>query len=71
MTFTLGIMGAGQLVGQFAALFNQHTGISALTVTDTIFQRPLTRCACLLHRSALRGGERLAIPDFGAAPQAR
>lgn len=39
MTFSLGIVGAGQFSGSFASLFKQHPGISSVVVTDQIPQR--------------------------------
>lgn len=39
MTFSLGIVGAGQFSGSFASLFKQHPGISSVVVTDLIPER--------------------------------
>ncbi|MBS1907656.1 MAG: Gfo/Idh/MocA family oxidoreductase [Actinobacteria bacterium] len=39
MTFSLGIVGAGQFAGQFATLFNHHPGVSSVVVTDVIGER--------------------------------
>lgn len=39
MTFTLGIVGAGQFSAHFASLFHLHPGISAVYATDTIPKR--------------------------------
>lgn len=39
MTFSIGIVGAGQFAGQFATLFNHHPGISTVVVTDVIAER--------------------------------
>ncbi len=36
MTFTLGIVGAGQFSGHFAELFRRHPGVGDITVTDVI-----------------------------------
>lgn len=39
MAFTVGVVGAGQFSGQFAALFQHHPGVSAVYVTDVISSR--------------------------------
>lgn len=39
MTFSVGMVGAGQFAGQFATLFNHHPDVSAVYVTDTIAER--------------------------------
>lgn len=39
MTFSLGVVGAGQFAGQFATLFRHHPGISSVYVTDIIPER--------------------------------
>ena len=39
MAFTVGVVGAGQFSGQFAALFQHHPGVSAVHVTDVISDR--------------------------------
>ncbi len=39
MTFTLGMVGAGQFASHFAVLFDKHPGISALYATDVIPER--------------------------------
>jgi predicted dehydrogenase len=39
MTFSLGIVGAGQFAGQFATLFSLHPGVSKVTVTDLLPER--------------------------------
>ncbi|MFF8726791.1 Gfo/Idh/MocA family protein [Streptomyces sp. NPDC015171] len=39
MTFSLGIVGAGQFAGQFAALFQAHPGVRAVHVTDLLPER--------------------------------
>ncbi|TFD91695.1 Gfo/Idh/MocA family oxidoreductase [Cryobacterium lactosi] len=36
MTFSLGIVGAGQFSGQFASLFALHPGVSRVTITDVL-----------------------------------
>ncbi|NRG41390.1 Gfo/Idh/MocA family oxidoreductase [Rathayibacter sp. VKM Ac-2835] len=36
MTFTLGIVGAGQFSRHFADLFHRHPGVGAITVTDVL-----------------------------------
>ncbi|MBV2357169.1 Gfo/Idh/MocA family oxidoreductase [Streptomyces sp. J2-1] len=39
MTFSLGIVGAGQFSGQFAALFHAHPGVRDVYVTDLLPER--------------------------------
>ncbi|MFH9399480.1 Gfo/Idh/MocA family protein [Streptomyces sp. NPDC017638] len=39
MTFSLGIVGAGQFSGQFAALFHAHPGVRDVYVTDALPER--------------------------------
>ncbi|MFI9585483.1 Gfo/Idh/MocA family protein [Streptomyces sp. NPDC052236] len=39
MTFTLGIVGAGQFAGQFAKLFHAHPGVSEVFATDLLPER--------------------------------
>jgi predicted dehydrogenase len=39
MTFSLGIVGAGQFSGQFATLFQLHPGVSRIVVTDVLPER--------------------------------
>lgn len=39
MTFSLGVVGAGQFGGQFAHLFNLHPGVSAVYVADELPER--------------------------------
>ncbi|MGO3886197.1 MAG: Gfo/Idh/MocA family oxidoreductase, partial [Mycetocola sp.] len=39
MSFSLGIVGAGQFAGQFATLFALHPGTSRVTVTDLLPER--------------------------------
>ncbi|MFC7995106.1 Gfo/Idh/MocA family protein [Streptomyces rochei] len=39
MTFSLGIVGAGQFSGQFAKLFHAHPGVSDVYVTDLLPER--------------------------------
>jgi predicted dehydrogenase len=39
MTFSLGIVGAGQFSGQFAALFDAHPGVRDVHVTDVLPER--------------------------------
>ncbi|MGY0020782.1 Gfo/Idh/MocA family protein [Streptomyces sp. cg35] len=39
MTFSLGIVGAGQFAGQFAKLFHAHPGVGAMYATDLIPER--------------------------------
>ncbi|ROS25550.1 putative dehydrogenase [Rathayibacter sp. PhB127] len=42
MTFTLGIVGAGQFSRHFADLFHRHPGVGAITVTDVLDGRAET-----------------------------
>src|SRR6218665_1693882 len=39
MTFSLGIVGAGQFSGSFASLFKLHPGVSSVVVTDLLPER--------------------------------
>ncbi|WP_030607139.1 Gfo/Idh/MocA family protein [Streptomyces sclerotialus] len=39
MTFSIGIVGAGQFSGQFAALFHAHPGVGEVHVTDLLPER--------------------------------
>ncbi len=39
MTFSLGIVGAGQFAGQFATLFDLHPGVSRVSITDLLPER--------------------------------
>jgi predicted dehydrogenase len=41
VSFSLGIIGAGQFAGQFAKLFKLHPGISAVHVTDVLPERAI------------------------------
>jgi len=58
MTFSIGIVGAGQFGGQFAHLFNLHPGISAVHMVD---QLP-ARAESVAERLELAG----VLPDFDA-----
>ncbi|MEW1948770.1 Gfo/Idh/MocA family oxidoreductase [Pseudarthrobacter sp902506025] len=58
MTFSIGILGAGQFGGQFAHLFNLHPGISAVHMVD---QLP-ARAESVAERLELAG----VLPDFDA-----
>ncbi|ACL39733.1 oxidoreductase domain protein [Pseudarthrobacter chlorophenolicus A6] len=51
MTFSIGIVGAGQFGGQFAHLFNLHPGVKEVYVVD---ERP-ERAAEAVHRYGLAG----------------
>lgn len=51
MTFSLGVVGAGQFSGQFATLFKHHPGISSVFVTDIVADR----AASLATRAHLDG----------------
>jgi predicted dehydrogenase len=58
MTFTLGIVGAGQFSGQFAKLFAAHPEITAVHVTDVLPER----ADALVQRLGLDG----TYPSFEA-----
>ena len=58
MTFSLGIVGAGQFSGQFAKLFNAHPLVSAVFVTDVLPER----ASALVERQGLAG----SYPSFEA-----
>lgn len=51
MTFTLGVVGAGQFAGQFAELFMHHPSVSRVFVTDLIAERATD----LMRASSLAG----------------
>lgn len=51
MTFTIGVVGAGQFAGQFATLFNHHPEVSAVYTTDLLADRAAT----LLAQAGLAG----------------
>jgi len=56
MTFSIGIVGAGQFSGQFSTLFDRHPGVSRVYVTDLVPERA----------EELRAEQNLAgvFPDF-------
>lgn len=58
MTFSIGIVGAGQFAGQFATLFNHHPGVDRIVVTDVIAERAAT----LVADAGLAG----TVADFDA-----
>ncbi len=58
MTFSLGVVGAGQFSGQFTKLFNAHPIISEVYVTDVLPERAST----LVERQQLAG----TFPSFEA-----
>ncbi|MEV4987642.1 Gfo/Idh/MocA family protein [Pseudarthrobacter sp. LMD1-1-1.1] len=58
MTFSIGIVGAGQFGGQFAHLFNLHPGISAVHMVDKL----PARAESVAERLELAG----VLPDFDA-----
>ena len=67
MTFSLGVVGAGQFAGQFATLFRHHPGISAVYATDLLS----ARAEDLVAESDLAGtfasfDEMIASPDIDA-----
>lgn len=66
MTFSIGVVGAGQFGGQFAHLFNLHPGVSDVYVVD---ERP-ERAAQAVERYHLAGTkadfEELLASDVGA-----
>lgn len=45
MSFSMGVIGAGQFSGRFATLFTAHPGISRVTVTDLLPERARDLCA--------------------------
>ncbi|MBG6084990.1 Gfo/Idh/MocA family protein [Zhihengliuella flava] len=51
MTFTLGIVGAGQFAGVFAKLFDAHPGVESVSVTDLLPER----AGALVERLGLAG----------------
>ncbi len=64
MAFTVGVVGAGQFSGQFAALFQHHPGVSAVHVTDVISDR----ADDLVQASGL-AGTFASFEDMIASPQ--
>src|SRR5436305_173302 len=58
MTFTLGIVGAGQFSGQFAKLFDAHPLVGDVYVTDVLPER----ASALVERQGLAG----TYPTFEA-----
>jgi predicted dehydrogenase len=58
MTFSIGIVGAGQFGSQFAHLFNLHPGITAVHVVDELPER----ADAAVRRFGLAG----TVPDFDA-----
>ncbi|MDE8589101.1 MULTISPECIES: Gfo/Idh/MocA family protein [Micrococcaceae] len=58
MTFSIGIVGAGQFGGQFAHLFNLHPGISAVHMVDKL----PARAESVAEHLELAG----VLPDFDA-----
>ncbi|TWD50884.1 putative dehydrogenase [Arthrobacter sp. AG367] len=58
MTFSIGIVGAGQFGSQFAHLFNLHPGVSAVYVVDELPER----AESVVRRLDLAG----VVPDFDA-----
>ena len=58
MTFSIGIVGAGQFGSQFAHLFNLHPGVSAVHVVDELPER----AESVVRRLDLAG----VVPDFDA-----
>ena len=58
MTFSLGIVGAGQFAGAFAKLFDAHPAISEVHVTDVLPER----AEALRERLGLAG----TYPSFEA-----
>lgn len=51
MTFSIGVVGAGQFAGQFATLFQHHPGVSSVYTTDLLADR----AAALLAQAGLAG----------------
>ena len=67
MTFSLGVVGAGQFAGQFATLFRHHPGVSAVYATDLL----PARAEDLVAETELAGtfasfDEMIASPDIDA-----
>ncbi len=58
MTFSLGIVGAGQFSGQFSKLFHAHPDVGDIYVTDLVPER----AAALVERQGLAG----TLPSFEA-----
>lgn len=67
MTFSLGVVGAGQFAGQFATLFNHHPGVSAVYATDLLPERAeeLAR-ECELEGTFGSFEEMIASPEIDA-----
>ncbi|MCS0499882.1 Gfo/Idh/MocA family protein [Protaetiibacter mangrovi] len=67
MPFNLGIVGAGQFSGQFAALFQLHPGVARIATTDVIPERAATQVQRLgLDRTIAGFDEMLADPTIDA-----
>lgn len=67
MTFSLGVVGAGQFAGQFATLFQHHPGVGAVYATDLLPERAET----LVSEMSLTGtfanfDDMIASPDIDA-----
>lgn len=66
MTFSIGIVGAGQFGGQFAHLFNLHPGISAVHVVDQLPERAESVAGRLELAGVLRDFDALLASDIDA-----
>ena len=66
MTFSIGIVGAGQFGGQFAHLFNLHPGVSSVYVVDQLPERAAGAADQLGLAGVLRDFDELLASDVDA-----
>ena len=66
MTFSIGIVGAGQFGGQFAHLFNLHPGVSSVYVVDQLPERAAVAADQLGLAGVLRDFDELLASDVDA-----
>lgn len=66
MTFSIGIVGAGQFGGQFAHLFNLHPGVSCVYVVDQLPERAAGTADQLGLAGVLRDFDELLASDVDA-----
>ena len=66
MTFSIGIVGAGQFGGQFAHLFNLHPGVSSVYVVDQLPERAAGTADQLGLAGVLRDFDELLASDVDA-----
>lgn len=66
MTFSIGIVGAGQFGGQFAHLFNLHPGVSSVYVVDQLPERAAGAVDQLGLAGVLRDFDELLASDVDA-----